>query len=308
MKDKSNIFSVFMVVGIVLIIAIIFLLLKMYTTIFNGQTLVPQVSTSTTSSSPIPTPTSTSNNTISTSTIIQVTSPLSGQIISSPFTVQGQARGNWYFEASFPLKIVDANEKILAQKPIAAQGDWMTTDFVPFSTIVMFTTPTAQTGFVIFEKDNPSGLPQNAAQYRVPVQFLNFVTPTSTMVKVFFGNAKLLKAGQDDCTTVFSVDRVVPYTLGVGRAAITELLKGPSSAEKTDGYFTSLNTGINIQSLTIENGVAKIDFNKKLDEAVGGSCRVAAISAQIRETLKQFPTVQDVVISIDGRTEDILQP
>jgi hypothetical protein len=35
---------------------------------------------------------------------------------------------------------------------------------------------------------------------------------------------------------------------------------------------------------------------------------VAAISAQIRETLKQFSTVKGVIISIDGRTEDILQP
>jgi len=35
---------------------------------------------------------------------------------------------------------------------------------------------------------------------------------------------------------------------------------------------------------------------------------VAAIRAQIRETLKQFPTVDEVIISIDGRTEDILQP
>jgi len=35
---------------------------------------------------------------------------------------------------------------------------------------------------------------------------------------------------------------------------------------------------------------------------------VTAIRAQITETLKQFPTVENVVISIDGRTEDILQP
>jgi len=45
-----------------------------------------------------------------------------------------------------------------------------------------------------------------------------------------------------------------------------------------------------------------------LEFQVGGSCRVAAISAQIMETLKQFPTVKDVIISINSRTEDILQP
>lgn len=51
-----------------------------------------------------------------------------------------------------------------------------------------------------------------------------------------------------------------------------------------------------------------IDFDERLEFQVGGSCRVAAISAQIRETLKQFPQVKEVIISINGRTEDILQP
>ncbi|MBA7661011.1 hypothetical protein ES703_69021 [subsurface metagenome] len=63
-----------------------------------------------------------------------------------------------------------------------------------------------------------------------------------------------------------------------------------------------------IQKLIIENGVAKIDFDEQLEFQVGGSCRVVAIRAQITETLKQFPTVDNVIISIDGRTEDILQP
>jgi len=45
-----------------------------------------------------------------------------------------------------------------------------------------------------------------------------------------------------------------------------------------------------------------------LQYQVGGSCRVSAIRAQIIETLKQFSTVKNVVISINGRTEDILQP
>jgi spore germination protein GerM len=45
-----------------------------------------------------------------------------------------------------------------------------------------------------------------------------------------------------------------------------------------------------------------------LEFQVGGSCRVAAIRAQITDTLKQFPPVDEVIISIDDRTEDILQP
>ncbi len=126
-------------------------------------------------------------------------------------------------------------------------------------------------------------------------------------VKVFFGNS-VLDPEVLDCKKNFAVERTVPKTVAVGRAALEQLLAGPTAAEKAEGYFTSINSGVVIQSLTIENGVARVDFNEQLEYQVGGSCRVAAIASQIRETLKQFPTVQDVVISIDGRTEDILQP
>ena len=63
-----------------------------------------------------------------------------------------------------------------------------------------------------------------------------------------------------------------------------------------------------IQSLTIGDGILRVDFDGTLEFGAGGSCRVTAIRSQIRETVKQFPSVRDVVISINGRTEDILQP
>ncbi|MFH1582463.1 MAG: GerMN domain-containing protein, partial [bacterium] len=66
--------------------------------------------------------------------------------------------------------------------------------------------------------------------------------------------------------------------------------------------------GVEINSLSIINGVARADFNEQLEYQAGGSCRVGAIRAQITETLKQFPTVNEVIISINGRIEDILQP
>ena len=100
----------------------------------------------------------------------------------------------------------------------------------------------------------------------------------------------------------------MPKTTLVARAALTQLLVGPTNMEKNAGLFTNINSGVTIQSLTIENGVAKVDFNQQLQERVAGSCKVIAIRAQITETLKQFPSVKSVVISIDGKTEDILQP
>jgi len=136
----------------------------------------------------------------------------------------------------------------------------------------------------------------------------NIINPLSekTTIKAYFNNNKL--DPEISCNKVFPVEREVPKTQAVGRAALEKLLKGPSEPEKEMGFFTSINTEVKIQKLVIEDGVAKVDFDERLDFQVGGSCRVSAIRAQITETLKQFPTVNSVIISINGRTEDILQP
>ncbi|MEW5805549.1 MAG: GerMN domain-containing protein [Patescibacteria group bacterium] len=126
-------------------------------------------------------------------------------------------------------------------------------------------------------------------------------------VKVYFGNSFLNPEAQD-CSLVYPVERKIAKTQAVGRTALEELLKGPTEAEKQAGYFTSINSGVQIQDLVIEDGIAKADFNDRLEFQVGGSCRVQAIRAEITETLKQFPTVSQVIISINKETELILQP
>jgi spore germination protein GerM len=132
-------------------------------------------------------------------------------------------------------------------------------------------------------------------------------TSAEQTVKVFFNNTKF-DPGLMDCSNVYPVDRKIDSTLAVGRAALDELLRGLVPGESEKGYMTNLNTGITIQKLTIENGVAKVDFSEQLQAGVGGSCKTLAIRSQITQTLKQFPTVKEVVISINGNVEDILQP
>jgi hypothetical protein len=102
---------------------------------------------------------------------IRVTSPVAGSLITSPLTVTGEARGTWYFEASFPVEILDANRNQVAITPAQAQGEWMTENFVPFLATLNFTPPATDTGFVVFKKDNPSGLPEHDAQIEIPVRF-----------------------------------------------------------------------------------------------------------------------------------------
>jgi len=234
--------------------------------------------------------------------LIRVSSLEPNQTIQSPLIIQGEARGVWFFEADFPVKLYDGNGNIIAQGIAQALGDWMTEDFVGFRCELEFETPETETGQLILEKDNPSGLPENADQLIIPVVFdLEKIT-----VKAFFNNSQL--DPEFSCNKVFSAEREIPKTQSVARAALEELLKGPTEQEKEQGFLTNINEGVEIQSLVIEEGTAMVDFNEQLEYQVGGSCRVAAIRAEITETLKQFETVSDVIISINGRTEDILQP
>lgn len=100
---------------------------------------------------------------------IVVISPQPGTEISGGvLTIAGSARGNWYFEASFPVEIVAENGITLAQFPIQAQGDWMTTDFVPFTEEVALGDYEGKVT-VILHKDNPSGLPEHDASVAIPI-------------------------------------------------------------------------------------------------------------------------------------------
>lgn len=101
---------------------------------------------------------------------VKVASLGQNDIIRSPFTVEGEAR-LWYFEASFPVRVLDGDGTELGVGIAQAQGEWMTTDFVPFKATVEFKAPKSANGTVVFQKDNPSGLSEYDAELRVPIRF-----------------------------------------------------------------------------------------------------------------------------------------
>ncbi|MCX6761075.1 MAG: GerMN domain-containing protein [Candidatus Nealsonbacteria bacterium] len=102
-------------------------------------------------------------------TLIKVGSPYSDQEIQSPFIIKGEARGYWFFEATFPIKLLDENGNIIKQTIAQAQGEWMTEDFVPFEALLTFSVSKSQKGTLVFKKDNPSGLPENDDEIKIPV-------------------------------------------------------------------------------------------------------------------------------------------
>lgn len=138
---------------------------------FSTQNTMP-VTTETPTTTPltnVPTgPRATYDN--ATPDMIVVTSPAPGATVGQTFTVEGQARGGWYFEASFPLEVRSATGTTIALMPVQAEGEWMTSSFVPFATTTV-KTAAWYTGpaLLILRNDNPSGLPENAASIEIPI-------------------------------------------------------------------------------------------------------------------------------------------
>ncbi len=93
------------------------------------------------------------------------------QQVGKKFAVSGKAPGPWYFEASFPIFVTDAQDNKIATSYGQAQGDWMTTELVPFTAQIdvgAYTGPAT----VHLLRDNPSGMPENddSASFQVMIQ------------------------------------------------------------------------------------------------------------------------------------------
>lgn len=258
---------------------------------------------------------------------IVVTSPKAGDVVSNPIIVTGRAR---VFENTVNYRLRQAGVPVnvseifagftTAHAPdIGLFGNFSlkipilpTLDAKAVGQIVIDPTP----GSLIIEVFNYSakdGSIENLVQ--IPVTLASTKT---TKVKAFFTNHNLQKKIDPNllrCDLVFPVEREVAETKEPALLSLYELLMQPTSEEGIQkGYGTALPDfrpfpeGIIINSLRISSGTAYVDFNEALQEGVAGSCRVSAIRAQITETLKQFSSVKNVVISIEGRIDDILQP
>lgn len=98
--------------------------------------------------------------------------PAPGQVVTSPLTVRGRARGTWFFEGDFPIELRDARGELEATHYATAQGEWMTEDFVPFEGRLEFPKPEQpRRGVLVLRKDNPSDDRSLDDAVEIPVTF-----------------------------------------------------------------------------------------------------------------------------------------
>jgi hypothetical protein len=94
--------------------------------------------------------------------------------------------------------------------------------------------------------------------------------------------------------------REVPETEGVARAAMEELLAGPSAQDVEAGLGTEIPAGTTLNDVSIDDGVATVDLSPEF-ESGGGSLSMQVRVAQVVYTLTHFTTVESVAFEIDGQ-------
>lgn len=103
---------------------------------------------------------------------IRVIHPESRSPVSSPLEVTGKARGPWYFEGDFGMRLLDCDGNLIAKGHLSARGRWMTESFLPFEGTLTFDRPSScGKGRLLLESANPSGRPELQRTKTVLVTF-----------------------------------------------------------------------------------------------------------------------------------------
>ncbi len=229
---------------------------------------------------------------------IALDQPRAGQQVSSPLHLEGTAS---VFEATVEFEIV-------AEGRVLGRGFTTASVGAPergsFAADLAFESPSEPVDGLlrVFSSSPKDGSVQNLVL--VPLRLVGESASASETItlRVYFVR---LADGQAE---LIPVERTVPRTQAVGRAALHELLNGPTESERAMGLDSPIPSGTQLRSLRIVDGVANADFDRQLQFQMGGSMRVQTIRDAIELTLLQFPSVERVVISVEGQTEGVLEP
>jgi hypothetical protein len=133
----------------------------------------------------------------------------------------------------------------------------------------------------------------------IPIKFKK-----ESKAKVYFGNSKLQESLNSVCTvSAFPVERPGLGKNPTPRAALLELLKGPTKQEAEQGYWSSI-AGMRLVSFSVKNGIATVhlEADKSFMEHFGraGFCQEIIEVSPMEATLKQFCYIKGVTILVNG--------
>lgn len=230
--------------------------------------------------------------------LIRISSPRPNTTIQSPIKITGEARGKWFFEASFPIRIYDSDGKELGTAIAEAKAEWMTENFVPFEAMLEFEAPPTTKGALVLQKDNPSGVSEFDDKLVVPVVFGAGATTRSVSLYYYNPDKDQDASGNVQCSKqgLVAVSRNISSSGDLIENTIKRLLEGGlTEEEKAAGVTTEYPiSGLTLQKTDLQSGVLTLTFDDSENKTVGGACRVGVLWSQIEATAKQFPEVKEV--------------
>ena len=225
---------------------------------------------------------------------IRVEAPRPGETLSGAnFEIRGAART---FERNVLYRLVLDSVLTLASGFTTADSAEIGV-FSPFSVRVSYLSDLGGEGMLeVYEEDAESSKEIN--RVTIPVVIAGLPEKKGQSVVVYFPNRKM--GSRKDCRSVYPITRELPEgSEGLARGAVYHLLKGLSEEENKEGYQTRMPKGARLNSISMSDGVAHLDFSRHL-QRIKKACYARTVRAQIEQTLAQFPTVNAVAITVDG--------
>lgn len=155
--------------------------------------------------------------------------------------------------------------------------------------------------FFVGRTDHNTTIPPQAGPSPTSSPASPSASPSATMtVTVYFHQGP-----NADPANLVAVRRTVAQSPMVATAALTQLLAGPTSAERDAGYWSvfSDQTAGMLLRVRIANGVGYADFQNFSEIIPNSSTASAVLLSELNATLKQFRSVTTTVYSFNGKVQ-----
>ena len=230
--------------------------------------------------------------------------PTANQITSLPLHIEVAGLDSGL---NYTARLLYADGTVLEQTASAVAGGWLIMN-LDWATESQPPQPVSQDATLQIVDDNGGVLQQKV--FVVAHDNDAMVQP----IKTYFWLGSELR----------EVTRYVPRTSAIGTAALRELCWGPAGNEAAAAGMQSVlpspeqiavypgreadwSGRVYVRSVRIENGIAYIDWSAEMAAWGGGSAALFQLEEQVRQTMTQFGTVDDIRMTVEG-SEEILQP
>lgn len=231
---------------------------------------------------------------------IVVEQPTAGAVVTSPVHLAGRSRA---FEARVDVTVLEDGSAVpLGRGYVLGSGD---DELRPFAADHAYDEPRAGYGAIVFSTTSAEdGGVLEASVMRV--RFGDVAGTTATMkVTVWFTDVLLEQ--------VVPVRREVPQTTAVLRAAVEQLLRGPTTSERQDeglsSWFSDATAGL-LHTVDLDrDGRAIVDLAdlRRVIPNAATSAGSELLLSQLDATVFQFETVTSVEYRIDGSCETFFE-